>query len=202
MKINVVHLKFSDRYRQAEVKRWHIVETARNQTLAEHSFNVMLIARRLFMDLIGSFTPEQRASIAYTLTLYAAFHDEHEVIMGDRPTCAKRNGDDTKHVSEDMDLIDEGAPEWMRRLVSLADSIEAFWFIKEYGIGDYARKTTIELRDRCLDAVDEFAHTFGLPATWEDRIKNVVLEGPKGFDNTTMLEDKYVVSEKERSEQT
>lgn len=176
-----IHLKFADRYRQSEVKRWHIVETSRNQTLAEHCYNVMLIANELYNLLAPSDEIIDQSSLLLGLV---AHHDEHEVIMGDRPTCAKKNGDSATHQSYMFENLAETAPEWLLEIVKLADSIEAYWFIREYGIGRYARKTTVELQSRCLEEVLKYRYARGINLETAHYIKNIILEGPEGFDMT------------------
>lgn len=96
--------------RAAGVKRWHIVETTREQNLAEHQFNVAMIARFLAQRL-GKTTAQ-----VYSVMSKALLHDMHEIEDGDVPSTAKPENE----LAEDFD----------DRIVQLADKIEALWFIK------------------------------------------------------------------------
>ena len=176
-----IMLKFSDRFRQQEVKRWHIVNTTRAQTLAEHAFNVWMIAHELVLAIrrrwdgpIGSLDP--------TFVLACLTHDEHEVRMGDRPTCAKQYGDTQKYASTYHAALWETVPLWQRELIELADSIEAFWFIQEHGVGQYARDSKMELGKRCCLRVADLCVTIGAPEKVESFLLEVISEGPETLD--------------------
>lgn len=103
-------MHIQDQLRAAGVTRWHIVETTRPQNLAEHQFNVAMIARRLGV-LMGLITTEQAV-----LVVKALVHDQHEIFDGDVPSSTK-TGSKLPHDRDD-------------RIVQLADKMEALWFIQ------------------------------------------------------------------------
>lgn len=78
--------------RLANVKRWGIVEMSRDQSVAEHTCNVMMIAQSLVTEYNKMIAPEDMISTAQQLTLLRACltHDLPEIYSGDIPTPTKR----------------------------------------------------------------------------------------------------------------
>ena len=78
-------MKINDILRASGVTRWHIVRTTRPQSLAEHTFDVVMIARAV-------------AKIAgvddYEITKAALLHDLDEIVTGDIPTPTKKRARD------------------------------------------------------------------------------------------------------------
>ena len=78
-------MKINDILRASGVTRWHIVRTVRPQSLAEHTFDVVMIARAV-------------AKIAgvddYEIIKAALLHDLDEIITGDIPTPTKQKARD------------------------------------------------------------------------------------------------------------
>lgn len=73
--------------RSSYTKRWTIVNVDREQNIAEHSYNVWLIAEAIWQELF----PTPHNSDDYKAMVYLALtHDAHEVLMGDLPTTAKK----------------------------------------------------------------------------------------------------------------
>lgn len=95
------------------MKRWHIVSTRKTQSLAEHSFNVALIAMEV-IRLWGE--PENWAG---RIAVLALEHDLDEVIVGDIPTPAKGRAE--------YDFSGKVTPELV---VKVADIIDAYTFIE------------------------------------------------------------------------
>ena len=76
------------------IKRWGIIDTSRNQSVAEHTYNVTMIALMIFNKLVddttganigGKVTEKDRA----TLLTWALVHDLPEILTGDLPTVIK-----------------------------------------------------------------------------------------------------------------
>ena len=131
-------VNIQDMLRAGSVKRWHIVETARAQTLADHMFNVSVIATNLGMLLGYDQDMLRRISVA------AMLHDIDEVIEGDIPTPTKeKNG-----INSDTPLLVRSLPLKAQKLVKLADLIESYWFIKEFGVGRHAKQVVTNCYDR------------------------------------------------------
>jgi len=78
-------MKINDILRASGVTRWHIVRTVRPQSLAEHTFDVVMIARAV-------------AKIAgvddYEIIKAALLHDLDEIVTGDIPTPTKQKARD------------------------------------------------------------------------------------------------------------
>tara|TARA_R110002124_G_C8974430_1_gene515644 strand:+ start:27236 stop:27673 length:438 start_codon:yes stop_codon:yes gene_type:complete len=125
--------------RAAGVIRWHIVETTRPQNLAEHQFNVALIARRLAI-LSGMTRQEQD-----TLVAKALVHDQHEIADGDVPSTAKPE----RGLELDSTM----------RIIQVADKIEAYWFIKNRHVDrpDVVHDTRARLSRLMDEASPDFA---------------------------------------------
>lgn len=73
-------MKINDILRASGVTRWHIVRTVRPQSLAEHTFDVTMIARAI-AKIAGYDDAE--------ITKAALLHDLDEVVTGDFPTPTK-----------------------------------------------------------------------------------------------------------------
>jgi len=71
--------------RVSAVKRWHMIETVRTQTLAEHSANVALLAM-----VIARMAPMEYFDTYAAVGIAALVHDVSEVFTGDIPTPTKK----------------------------------------------------------------------------------------------------------------
>lgn len=93
------------------VPRWCIVKTTRTQSVAEHSFNVAVIAEKLCRIMkVGD-------EATGVVVRKALLHDRYEVYTGDIPSPAKhQEEEDVNHWSNSL-------------VVKLADLIEAYIFI-------------------------------------------------------------------------
>lgn len=135
--------------RCGDVTRWHMVRTARQQTVAEHLYKTWLLANELH-TLAG--LPESTREIT---SRWALTHDQPEILLGDSPTPTKRHieqlaGDpniwrrverevmiDHDRTFEDyMQQMVEGTPSQF--VVKIADQIEGWHFITIEGIGPHA----------------------------------------------------------------
>lgn len=144
-------LTLYDFLRASHVKRWHIVNTANTQTIAEHSYLVAVIA----MHLCAAYGGEE-AEVHQT-AVWALFHDAVEIRTGDIPTPAKRLLREADRMPEGADLgpdlferldivlmprapfLENGEPgEMASRCVKMADAIEAAHWIRENGLGRHA----------------------------------------------------------------
>lgn len=117
------------------VKRWHMIDTTRQQTLAEHCANVAILA---FM--IAKTTPIFQFNPA-TVAIAALVHDIPEAFTGDIPTHTKRHltglADLEKQVTHDVFNVKVDVhTEALIKLCDLADGIR---FIRLHGVDMTAR---------------------------------------------------------------
>lgn len=100
--------------RLIDIPRWSIIKMSRQENVAEHSFQVAVIVKR-----IGEIIGLQQIYIN-ELVFEAVFHDECEIKSGDIPTPFKQEAE-----------IDDGGPE-LSPIVKLADLIQAYRFARIY----------------------------------------------------------------------
>lgn len=158
-------LNVRQKLRAAHVKRWHIMEVARRQSVAEHSFNVMLITEE-FVGLIGAgdkFRQQCRE--------YALFHDITEVVLGDMPTPVKAFMGDVammKVADAEKSILPQSFPESVCNVVKLADLLEAVLFLASHGVGKHAQLVRDDLVDMVWQAFDR------LPTEWRSCVLDFV----------------------------
>lgn len=142
-------LEFADYMRAANVTRWHIVNTSRKQTLAEHQWLVMVIALELYQQRVGIEATDASCNEALGLLGCAMFHDIPEVTMGDPPGIAKdlfrKHGGPSLFTAIEGELVPHPpygighGSDGVKRIVKMADTIEAAWWIHEHQIGTHAK---------------------------------------------------------------
>jgi 5'-deoxynucleotidase YfbR-like HD superfamily hydrolase len=110
--------------RAREVYRWHTIPVTRPQTLADHSYGVACVVRRL-LQVIG------RPDLVPVAVEAALDHDIAEVVFGDVPAPAKgATGGFGRYWSE-------SDPLW-RRALRVADKLEAYTYVRTFGVGRIA----------------------------------------------------------------
>lgn len=116
--------------RLSVVKRWGILHTIRQQSVAEHSFNVAILADRIAVHWFGIDDP----GTLYNINRYALRHDRPEALSGDIPSIVKDLFDEDELEARYMDLIPDLAQwrsaEGIKFIVKLADRIEAEIFLR------------------------------------------------------------------------
>jgi 5'-deoxynucleotidase YfbR-like HD superfamily hydrolase len=152
-----------EQLRACHVKRWHIVQTHRTQTLAEHSFAVAVIAGSLATACGYKGLLHDRLRLLLLQT--ALTHDLIEVRTGDMPTPFKRELEKVGGpgiVERAEDCVDSDFSGSMRQsagteietIVKLADQIEAIFFLQDNGYGQHAVEVLDGLRCNLAKAVD------------------------------------------------
>ena len=155
-------LSFYELARTSHVKRWTIINTTKEQNLAEHQYNVTVIAMRLFINDVGE-------EISAEFILSAMFHDSAEIRYGDVPTSGKafiRGASVLHDIFKQMDaaiiprppFAHKWAPDREMLYIKLADLIEAAWWVGENGAGHHARTVAA----KCWRAVEDFVHLHDL----------------------------------------
>ena len=142
-------MKWFDKMRAQYVKRWHTVHMDHDQSLADHTFNVMIIARELARRLNHD-GDEQR------LVLEAALeHDLNEVVTGDIPTPTKnRLSPDSKGHLAPNHFEGWGPAE---SIVKVADMLEAYFQITQHASGTHSGQVFSYMCDQTNDYLDWLA---------------------------------------------
>lgn len=173
--MNIEPIGFYELARASHIKRWHIVNTACQQNLAEHQYNVTVIGLELHKLLVGE---DPRPNFILNLL----FHDVAEIRYGDVPTPGKRfireilgeyDGDLFEHM--DNQLVPHtpympshnGPTETALKIVKMADTIETAWWIRENGVGAHAKVVA----DKCWAAVIKLTTENG----WHNEV-NAILQ--------------------------
>jgi hypothetical protein len=134
MKTFDLHIR--DSLRAAYIKRWHIVNTAKEQTVGEHSFTVALMAMEL-VSLIKQ--PQWGSSVA----ILALEHDLDEAITGDIPASVK----------EDNEVrADHFSP---HGIVKICDMLEAMIWIGNYHVDTHGFRIYESYRVRYHTLLDQ-----------------------------------------------
>lgn len=132
-------------HRLSIVKRWSIVHTIQQQSVAEHCFNVERIAIRLARDW---FNFEDQTDL-FKVSQYALHHDDFEAVSGDTPSTVKRYFDVERAEKEHADIIPkyEKPHILIQHIVKMADRLEWYWFLSmEMALGNrYVEEYRTEL---------------------------------------------------------
>lgn len=123
-------MNLREQLRLQEVQRYPISYVNRPQSVAEHSYNVLLIAMWL-VEEAGD--PELTGEVI----LYSIHHDMLEVKTGDIPSPFKRDlrlrCPDVVEYLDGKDFI----PNEVKGIVKLADCLEAIYYIEQFGGSKY-----------------------------------------------------------------
>lgn len=118
--------------RMQAVKRWHMIDTTRAQTLAEHSANVALLAWYIACTAPGMhFGPGDRiASVALR-------HDLAEVFTGDIPSHSKKFLDGISTLENmvlPFEFKSDGVTDDQHLLIKLCDLADGIRFVRLHGV--------------------------------------------------------------------
>lgn len=142
-------LNIQDILRAQTVARWNIVGVTRPQSVAEHTFNVVFLSRRLAKAID---IPDER------IIKYALEHDLNETVLGDIPTPTKKRA-----LARGWDLNDlfpggknkvEGVE---LQIVEIADVMDAVHYMSQYGVGRHATVVKERLLKTLTKRIDESA---------------------------------------------
>jgi hypothetical protein len=132
----------------SNIKRFSIVKTIHSQSVAEHSFNVCMIARAIC----------QIVSVEDTLIIkYALDHDLDEVFTGDLPTPAKKRLNiSSGYNGKSFDRLNNQE----RVIVKLADQIDGIHFLVDNQIGRHGSIVAEDLVARYEEFCDKWRRRF------------------------------------------
>jgi 5'-deoxynucleotidase len=162
-------MKLNEQMRAQHVKRWGIVQVAREQTIAEHMYGVAVIAGDLALKMnwegLGS------AERQLELLRWALTHDLIEVFTGDLASPFKSqakmlNGAFIEQVEGMMSpwyttRRRRATDPEVEMIVKLADMIEALSFLTDNGLGQHATKQVDgDIRLRLTEMIHEYSKAF------------------------------------------
>lgn len=157
-------MKLAQQMRAQHVKRWGIVQVAREQTIAEHMYGVAVIAGHLATQMRWPGLDDPLRQLM--LLRWALGHDLIEVLTGDLASPFKSqakmlNRTFVEQVEDSMsmwcgNLRNKVRDTEVEMIVKLADMIEALNFIVDNGIGQHAREVEVDIRVRMTDMVFEY----------------------------------------------
>ena len=131
-------LNLQDLMRGGSVKRWHMINTSRVPTLAEHQCNVALLVEE-FGNRLGWEPLKIGIAVRYSLK-----HDSSETRWGDVPSPTKkrikdRSGLNINDLFEDFEPAPiEGMTDDIVIATKCADHIEGILFLGEHRVGRHA----------------------------------------------------------------
>lgn len=186
-------LRFYDFMRAGHVKRWHIVNTTRDQTIAEHQYLVAVIAMELFSKMgtyWGGYKTEEFSpgQLWLALIVGALFSDAPEVRYGDYPSPAKAHVREMSNPPDAVDVfyamdkalmphlpyVGGDVPEGIARIIKMADVIEAAHWIAENKAG-YHSEAVARSNARVLALhVADFTTETGID--WFGPVNEVLIE--------------------------
>lgn len=154
-------MKINDILRATGVTRWHIVRTVRPQSLAEHTFDVTMIARAI-------------AKIAgyddYEIIKAALLHDLDEIITGDIPTPTKEraraNGFEINELYKSVTGREISPDEAL--IVHLADKMADLYWLWMYALGPHSNR----VYETMAETYNELVRSESVP----DNIREAALE--------------------------
>lgn len=131
--------------RLQQVKRYAICHTHRDQSVAEHTLGVVIIARYLAEQ-------ENDGDLIRDVTDYALIHDVNEVFTGDIPSSFKRVL--RQHYPGISELMDgPKPPKIVEQIVKFADYIEAVYYLREFNGSRLAQSILNDIRAKFAEFI-------------------------------------------------
>ena len=194
-------MKLADYYRSGDVYRWQIVKTARQQSVAEHSFHVAILATRLYDRLmetmdIGYYGESwERVHERNLVMQWALFHDMPEVLTGDVATpfklAIRKAGVDPFSVVEGLvsdeykklkEQVDHS--ELVQRVVKIADTLESIKFLSQNAVTAHGHSVRLSIEKRLNEYVEQTERKAGLTTLKWHMIVREVWDGLFAVETT------------------
>lgn len=147
--------------RAQSVKRWHMIDTSRIQSIAEHSANVATLAYYISIS-----SPQGYFGSPADAALHGLLHDISEAFTGDIPSHTKREltGVDTLEDRLTPVVLNRKPDPKLARLIKICDLADGIRFIRAHGVDRTAKWACDGLSDK-LD--DQMAYARG---NWPDPV--------------------------------
>lgn len=170
-------VKFEELFRLSAIKRWHMVPCTREQTVAEHTFNVMCLSLHFSVGL--------SSKISAACMVHGFSHDMSECAFGDITPMAKKEygltGDPVSvqgwpeyYTKIDSMMLNKEEVEQIIAIVKIADVAEALRFVLEYGTGNYSKEVISDLSRELVYLIDSMP--LSLPPTTRGNIRDKCAE--------------------------
>lgn len=134
-----------------QVSRWNLVSMTRNQSVAEHSYNVAMLALDLVRRLNLDVSSEHRVVMA------ALHHDLNEVYTGDIPspckTLAYSQGIDLNQLVAEDECV-SGAGNTVKLILKICDLMEAEYYAREFGVTTRARDAYVDIGNELTNIIN------------------------------------------------
>lgn len=140
-------MKLLEKLKLQQVKRYPICFTYRDQSVAEHSFNVAMIAAELAK---ATGDDQFRADCIE----YALHHDLEEVYTGDIPSSFKRHLITMVPAAKPLVSDPTEVNSLVKATVKLADYLEAIYFLQEFGGSREAKHILDDIKLNFIKCVD------------------------------------------------
>lgn len=145
------------------VKRWHMIDTTRIQTLAEHSANVALLA-----FYIARTAPQMFFGVATHAAAAALVHDIPEVFMGDIPTITKPFLDKEKieqlERTVTLPVFNVDASVTTKQMIKICDLADGIRFIRLHGTDITAKHARAGLEAQLAKMKEQVGSIFQHPS--------------------------------------
>jgi hypothetical protein len=154
--------------RFASIRRWHMLDLTRVQTLAEHSANVGLLAYTIAMR-----APDMYFGPAAHVAAYGLLHDVGEVFVGDMPTPTKKEFgpaiDNLERALTPFNMFMDVSRE-VRLLVKICDIADGIRYLTQHSVG--------AIRDHAIQGLkDQFASRFLMAMrAWPMQVAELVID--------------------------
>lgn len=163
-------LTVRDRVRARNVKRWHTCDTVSEQTVADHSHGVGVIAEEMLERLLLNTGVSPTIEDRYYLLKYSQVHDLPEIICGDMSSVFKKwLSNASTDFAQILDVVEEKLlPElavikdhfktkpYLTVICKIADILESYNFISlSMGLDKQHNDHIIEKLDAALLSIGE-----------------------------------------------
>lgn len=148
-------LTITEILRAQNVNRWNLIAVTREQSIAEHTFNVITIVR----------AAAKRLDIRDEMLIKAAFeHDLDETVTGDIPSPTKAKGQQLGFDFGDLEGIKKNVDRLVpldRSVLKAADLMEAIHYLDNFGTGHRAAVVKDELTETLRHRLEQERHQYG-----------------------------------------